>query len=470
MTTPTRSASVNEPDGLAPEQEERQQRDDERQRRRDAAADRLHEAERRRSPRSARRRSAARFSRTRSNTTIVSWTEKPMTVSIAVTNSASIWRSMNVPRSAKTPDGDDDVVEQRDDRGHAHAQVAEPVRDPDHDREAREQDEQERLLDELVADDRPDGVLLAHLVDAPEALLERGRERPEAALGGHAGHGPGAATPAMARLGRVRPLARRTRQVAAGVGRGVARLRGRRRGVRARCHVGAAATAADAPGTLARRTLPPGLAATRRRGRGSGRLDASGAAALPRSRRLAAGRPAAGPLAAGPLGLDERQRLRPDEHVVAAVGAGDRDLGAGQALLLEDLADLGRRRGVALEVDLPDGPAGVGDREPQAEVRAGEEREQDEDEADHGDDAADHVGVAALPDEVKHERRPLPLRGRVPSPTSSSEIPKRCRLRAHGCRTIQRSMSRLSVIAVNIEMSTPMMSTSAKPFTTDVPK
>ena len=45
----------------------------------------------------------ARFSRTRSNTTIVSWTEKPMTVSIAVTNRPSIWRPKNVPRIANTP-------------------------------------------------------------------------------------------------------------------------------------------------------------------------------------------------------------------------------------------------------------------------------------------------------------------------------------------------------------------------------
>ena len=43
-------------------------------------------------------------------------------------------------------------------------------------------------------------------------------------------------------------------------------------------------------------------------------------------------------------------------------------------------------------------------------------------------------------------------------------------LRAQGWRTTQRSMRRLSVMAVNIEMSTPMMSTSAKPLTADVPK
>src|SRR5215204_5084369 len=39
----------------------------------------------------------------RSNTTIVSWTEKPMTVSIAVTNRASISTWKNVPRIANAP-------------------------------------------------------------------------------------------------------------------------------------------------------------------------------------------------------------------------------------------------------------------------------------------------------------------------------------------------------------------------------
>ena len=44
-----------------------------------------------------------RFSRIRSNTTIVSWTEKPMIVSIAVTNRLSIWTLNSVPRIAKMP-------------------------------------------------------------------------------------------------------------------------------------------------------------------------------------------------------------------------------------------------------------------------------------------------------------------------------------------------------------------------------
>ena len=90
---------------------------------------------------------------------------------------------------------------------------------------ARDEDEQERLLDELVADDRPDGVLLAHLVDAAEAILERGRELAEAALRGHAGDG---------RLDRCRPRrsVRHGGGGARGRGRSAAMRSGRGRGRR----------------------------------------------------------------------------------------------------------------------------------------------------------------------------------------------------------------------------------------------
>ena len=44
-----------------------------------------------------------RFSRMRSKTTIVSWTLKPMTVSIAVTNRASTCMPRSVPRMANVP-------------------------------------------------------------------------------------------------------------------------------------------------------------------------------------------------------------------------------------------------------------------------------------------------------------------------------------------------------------------------------
>ena len=58
-----------------------------------------------------------RFSRTRSNTTIVSWTLNPMTVSIAVTNRASIWTLEERAQDGEDADDHDHVVEQRDERG-----------------------------------------------------------------------------------------------------------------------------------------------------------------------------------------------------------------------------------------------------------------------------------------------------------------------------------------------------------------
>ena len=53
---------------------------------------------------------------------------------------------------------------------------------------------------------------------------------------------------------------------------------------------------------------------------------------------------------------------------------------------------------------------------------------------------------------------------------SSSATPKYDALRAHGWRTTQRSIWRLSVMAVNIDSSTPMISTRAKPRMVDEPK
>ena len=43
------------------------------------------------------------------------------------------------------PDDDDDVVEQRDERGHAELDVAEPVGDPEQDPDRADEDEDERL-------------------------------------------------------------------------------------------------------------------------------------------------------------------------------------------------------------------------------------------------------------------------------------------------------------------------------------
>ena len=53
-----------------------------------------------------------------------------MTVSIAVTNRRVDLDVEERPEDRERPDDDDDVVEQRDERGHAELHVAEPVRDP----------------------------------------------------------------------------------------------------------------------------------------------------------------------------------------------------------------------------------------------------------------------------------------------------------------------------------------------------
>ena len=50
-------------------------------------------------------------------------------------------------------DDHDDVVDQRDEGRGAHAEVAEAEGDPDHDADRAEDDQQERLLDQLAADD-----------------------------------------------------------------------------------------------------------------------------------------------------------------------------------------------------------------------------------------------------------------------------------------------------------------------------
>ena len=93
-----------------------------------------------------------------------------MTVSIAVTNSASIWSPKNVPRMAKMPTTTITSWSSAAMRGDAHPEVAEAEGDPEHDADRAEDDEQERLLDELGADDRTDGRLLQHLVDGAEVL------------------------------------------------------------------------------------------------------------------------------------------------------------------------------------------------------------------------------------------------------------------------------------------------------------
>ena len=72
-----------------------------------------------------------RFSRMRSNTTIVSCTENPMTVSMAVTNRASSWSPKNGAEDGEDAHDHDHVVDQRRDRRDAHAVVAEAEGDPE---------------------------------------------------------------------------------------------------------------------------------------------------------------------------------------------------------------------------------------------------------------------------------------------------------------------------------------------------
>ena len=93
----------------------------------------------------------ALFSRIRSKTTIVSCTEKPMTVSIAVTNSASICDVEERAEDREDADDDDHVVEQRDERGDAELDVAEPVGDPEHDPDRADDDQLDRHEDEVAS-------------------------------------------------------------------------------------------------------------------------------------------------------------------------------------------------------------------------------------------------------------------------------------------------------------------------------
>ena len=112
----------------------------------------------------------ARFSRIRSKTTIVSWTLKPMTVSIAVTNRASISMRKIVPEHREDPDDDDHVVDERDERGHPELHVLEPVGDPEQDPDRADEDQDQRLVDQVGRDDRADrrqGRLLGDRAELP---------------------------------------------------------------------------------------------------------------------------------------------------------------------------------------------------------------------------------------------------------------------------------------------------------------
>ena len=365
-----------------------------------------------------------------------------MTVSIAVTNSASICSPMNVPRMAKIADDHDDVVDECDDRRDAHPEVAEAEGDPEHDAERAHDDEQERLLDELRAHDRADGVLLAHLVDGPEAVpAGRLRASPSAPGRGQA-------------LGRRR---RATGATAAPDGAGAA---GEPPGA-------GDAAAGDAAADAERRARRRRPASHPARSRHRVRPSAGG-------RRGAGGRPRreAGARCRCRLRLDEGQRGGPDEHVLAgppAVLMATSDPGRPCST-----RTAGRRSGRACRRGSGPPRRCRRCRRWRTAGRAwlpGRSVRQDEDETGDRDREAERVEPAALADDVKHARSPRAARGRgVATRNSSSRTPKSWRWRAQGWRTTQRSIIRLRVMAVNIEVSTPMMSTRAKPLTIEVPK
>ena len=141
-----------------------------------------------------------------------------------------------------------------------------------------------------------------------------------------------------------------------------------------------------------------------------------------------------------------------------------------EALLGEDRLDLVGRDVRVLEADLPLRPARVVDRELKAGV--GERGQEDEDEARDGDDQREEIEPAPLPDDVKHARAPRAVRtgGRPRARRTRPRAgPYSDGLRAHSWRTTQRRIVRVTTIALNIETSTPMISTRAKPRMTEEP-
>ena len=143
-----------------------------------------------------------------------------MTVSIAVTNSASISTWKNVPRMAKAPTTMITSWSSGSESGDAELPVAEPVGDPGHDPERSDEDEDERLVDEVGADDRADRREARLLVDQAELVLERGDHLREHALGRGSVTAPGATDGDGQRRARRGAPARRRRRGRRGTGRG----------------------------------------------------------------------------------------------------------------------------------------------------------------------------------------------------------------------------------------------------------
>ena len=216
-----------------------------------------------------------------------------MTVSIAVTNRPSISTPKNVPRMAKMPDDDEDVVEQRDEGGDAELDVAEPVRDPEQDAERADEDQQERLADQVGADDRRRSIVSGRC----------------SAIGPSSAWSAVATSPSLPVVGICRRRAGRRRSGAGrprarlGAGRGSARRADARRATRRRSRADGRARTADGAGDPARRSSSrrrrclealgqatplgrDGDGARRRRRRGIGRISMKPSLADERRRRV----------------------------------------------------------------------------------------------------------------------------------------------------------------------------------------
>ena len=296
-----------------------------------------------------------------------------------------------MPEDGEEADDDDHVVEQGDQRRDAELDVAEPVGDPEHDPDRADEDQDERLADEVGADDRADRRQAALLGDRAE-LGSRGRPRPRRACPRSGSWCCRPAAPATARRRARRPASR----------------------------TGPAEP--DADGGRARRT-----------GLGLGLALADGLALATRSR--CAGRAAALALAPGeplataaePLGA----RRAAGDGDGAGVGAGDRC-----SVLISMKPDPGRDRGrlealLAKTASTWSGvtfgswnrisqrrAAGVVDGE--LEARVGERRQEDEEQARDRDGQRDEIEPAPLPDDVKHAR--APRAGRRPDGTERDEL------------------------------------------------
>ena len=150
LTTPISSARTKHARRAAAEEVERQQGEDDGQRGVQRAHDRLGQAVVDDLLERLAGTCCARFSRMRSKTTIVSWTEKPITVSSAVTNRASTSTSTSNAENGEDAEDDQHVVEHRDQRADAVEErvlgVAEGIGDVEQDADRGERHREDRAL------------------------------------------------------------------------------------------------------------------------------------------------------------------------------------------------------------------------------------------------------------------------------------------------------------------------------------